>query len=561
MASDIGTVIDKLEIAQIDKGETLYVNDEGEFRTAKKGFWSWLSMRSSGFNNDAALVAQRITALVSSIGDLAPHYQRLKPALDNFRTRILKAKKQPVREDREKALARALALLRGFDQVPQQPSSPVSVPGRGRRGSPVNRGSDSSPEVGSVHSIATTRSGTPDSARSSSERVGFAQWVDEAVQRCAGSYLFDVNSKDRLGIRVAGNFRPNEVISQQAVDEVASREARTLATEEHLALWEQSLKGQIERDYGAIEIPAARVRELARTSTTGIDFAQAVHVEAARIAARGLNANWNLFCEGAGITADGMPFTPEKREFNRIVALEEAVQKWIDCNYPHSYLTNDRSLMKDFLARHFSQGSRLMFNELVGFLTSKGFKSEDGPILKNGLAQYFPDDVFEVSHGLLTRETRYGFSSYDYHPRLQEANLVIRTKDQDASTKRSDADLTALIEESYLPLPQAAGPGIFISQSLRTHLAGRLRNQMYRMQNERIQHPQRPMIYPTARNEEQFRRAWVSVLVERATERMFAKELPAAVQTQLVEVILHHGKGKPIQELGQIARREIDKLK
>ncbi len=47
MASDVNSLIDKLSAAQNAGGDTLYVNEAGEFRTAEKSFWSWLSMRFS----------------------------------------------------------------------------------------------------------------------------------------------------------------------------------------------------------------------------------------------------------------------------------------------------------------------------------------------------------------------------------------------------------------------------------------------------------------------------------------------------------------------------------
>ena len=240
MASDIGTVIGKLETAQLDKGETLYVNDAGEFRTAAKGFWSWVSMRSSGFNNDAALVARRITVLVSGIDDLVPHYQRLKPALENFRTRILKAKKQPVKEARSKALEGAIVALSRYSPVPARPeASPrIQVPGSTRSNTPNSSLTPRSDRSGSPHSVRSFGSGvSPRHAPPvfvSQEVSQFDLVLNRAVDAEGTEFAFTEREKGQLRQNVAQLYSSGEVVEKEGVALVVRDKGRECGKERYL---------------------------------------------------------------------------------------------------------------------------------------------------------------------------------------------------------------------------------------------------------------------------------------------------------------------------------------
>lgn len=565
MASDVGDVnnlIASLEGSQLAGGETLYVNDAGEFRTAAKGFWSWVSMRTSGFDNDAVLVAQRISALVSNIGDLAPHFQRLKPALDNFNLRILKAKKQPVREARSKAMEGAFVSLGRYSPVPaRSEASPfVQIPASTRSNTPNSSLTPRSDGSGSPHSVRSFGGVVPqlDSppAIVSREVSQFDRILNDAVTAAGQEFGFTEREKGQLRQSVAQLYSSGEVVENEEIPLVVGSKARELATKRNLDHFKYGyLLGQrvcdaLEKRFGNFEFSEGWVKSQAALAKTTDEFNTILWNEAMQLAKKKLTDVFDGVCLDAGFSADRLPFSHEKAAMRRLFEL----QKRILTSLKQEGVILNPQLLKNYLWTHFARGNNeLTLKDVIAYLERQGLYNEHSQkLVQKSLSSLFPDGVFRFPAGIVTEASLQN---------MKPKQTYLTVEEQEDGTFTYTGDRNFLGDVIYSPDSET---GWFIAAN-RELLAKGARDQLLLRQTEElgrhtITYEKVDSIRPLTQS--RIREVWVHLLIEAAQEScMLPPNLTRQVLQLLEARILAAAKDRPIEELGWIARQEINKLK
>lgn len=566
MASDVNSLIDSLNAAQHAGAETLYVNEAGQFRTAEKGFGSWLWMRLSGFNNNAVIVAQKISALVSATGDLAPYYERLKPALENFQLRIRKAKKQPVREARSQALKGAFDSLGRYSAVPVPLQSPFGNAASTRSGTPASQ-----------FTPRSNRPGTPDSSRSFESFVSdlvlpppmisqpvpeFERLLQEAVDAEGNQYGFTDRQKAQLRESVTRLYTAGEVIENAEIHPVVAHKARELATKRNLDhldtgwfLGERVLR-KLEMRFGKVDLDAGWVRSQAGIAKTTEQFTTLLWNETERLAKKKLEDTFLAVCLGAGFTAEGLPLARERKALLRLFELEERIisqLKDAGCvrNVPH--LIQDPRILRKFLLEHFAHGNtKLELDLVIKFLKRQGLHERNEETMKNRLVGLFPSGVFEVPPYIISQAAIEA---------IQSKQTYLAVNETDAGSFEYIGDRNYLGMVFYSPVTEAgrfmAANGEMLAQGIREDL---LRNQAIELGRQSLNYEAVDSIRPLT--EDRIREVWVHLLIDAALDQgLIPSRIHRPGLQALEKAIREAAKGNPIEELGRIARQEIDKLK
>lgn len=390
----------------------------------------------------------------------------------------------------------------------------------------------------------------------------FERLLQEAVDAEVNQYGFTDRQKAQLRENVTRLYTAGEVIEKAEIGPVVAHKARELATKRNLDhldtgwfLGERVLR-RLELRFGKVDLDAGWVRSQAGIAKTTEQFTTLLWNETERLAKKKLEDAFLAVCRGAGFTAEGLPLARERKAMLRLFELEERIISGIKeagCVREVPLLIQNPRILRKFLLEYFAHGNtKLELNLVIKFLKRQGLHERNEETMKNRLVSLFPSGVFEVPPFIISQaaiET------------IQPKKTYLVVNETEAGSFEYIGDPNYLGMVVYSPVTEAgrfmAANGELLAQGIREDL---LRNQAIELGRQSLSYEAVDSIRPLT--EARIKEVWVHALVDAALDQGL---LPSGITPGRLGVlkakIREAVKDHPIEELGRIARREIDKFK